>query len=267
MPIACPAPIRLLYPDDFARLDERVMRHVFAARETLGRLCEPAIYRNDVAARLAAAGLENVRPQVPITLTHRDFARTCWLDLVVNDSAVYQFETASRLTVEHNTRLLTALLLYGAQQGKLVNFRPPELETRLVHTALTPQARRELGADIRHWQEEDSATELVRSTVVELLEDWGGFLDPSLYREALTHLLGGEEKLARSVEVRRDGVLLGHQPMCLVAPDTAFHFTATDHEHDQYQSQLEALLDHTSLKTILWVNLAGHRIQFVMLLK
>jgi hypothetical protein len=68
---------------DFARLDYAVMRHAFESQNQLGRLGEEMIYQNDLAARLQAAGLP-ARKEVPVVVTHRDFAKTYWLDLVVS---------------------------------------------------------------------------------------------------------------------------------------------------------------------------------------
>jgi hypothetical protein len=51
----------------------------------------------------------------------------------------------------------------------------------------------------------------VRTSLLGVPEDWGGFLDLALYIEAMTHFLGGEDSVVRKVELSRDGVGLGEQ--------------------------------------------------------
>jgi hypothetical protein len=47
-------------------------------------LCDERVYENDVAARLRALGFTDIHTQVPVTVTHGDFSKTYFLDLVVN---------------------------------------------------------------------------------------------------------------------------------------------------------------------------------------
>ena len=75
-----PIPLSPVRQKDFARLDYEVMHHAFECQGQLGRLCDEVIYQNDLAERLQAAGLP-VRKEVPVTVTHRDFAKTYSLNL------------------------------------------------------------------------------------------------------------------------------------------------------------------------------------------
>jgi hypothetical protein len=74
MPITSVISLNPMEQEDSARLDYQVMRHAFESQNELGRLCDEAIYQNDLAARLEAAGLPTLR-EVPMTVTHRDFNR------------------------------------------------------------------------------------------------------------------------------------------------------------------------------------------------
>ena len=89
MPITCHISLRSINQDEFAQMDYRVMRCAFDSQNELGRLCDDAVYQNDLADRLQAAGLGPVRKEVPVTAMHRDFAKTYWLDLVVGDAGIY----------------------------------------------------------------------------------------------------------------------------------------------------------------------------------
>jgi len=204
---------------------------------------------------------------VPVTATHRDFAKTYWLDLVVGDAGVYELKTESRLALDHDAQLLNYLLLLNAHHGKLVNFRPAQVESRFVNTTLTPPARGQFEAETQRWRELDESTRLLRITMTELLGDWGGFLELPLYAAALTHFLGGEEKVRQMVKLSRGGVPLGNQRFLLLNPDTAFRLTALPEGVEDYEPQLRALLRLSPLRAIQWINLARHRVQFVTLEK
>src|SRR5437867_1534121 len=147
MPIASPVPLQVIEQAQFAKLDYQVMRHAFDSQNELGRLCDEIIYRNDLAARLEAAGLGPVRMEVPVTAAHRDFAKTYSLDLIVADAAIYELKTEIRLAADHDAQLLNYLFLQGTHHGKLINFRPTQIESRFVNTSLTAEARRELVVD------------------------------------------------------------------------------------------------------------------------
>jgi GxxExxY protein len=265
MPIASPVVIRPIKQAEFARIDYQVMRHAFDSQNELGRLCDEVIYQNDLAARLRAAGFGQVRTEVPVTVMFRDFAKTYFLDLVVEDAAICELKTATALIGEHDAQLLNYLFLRGAHHGKLINFRSTQVESKFVNTQLTLEARKRLEFDTKRWREPQESSQFLRLTLVALFEDLGGFLDLALYTEALTHLLGGEERVVQMVPLARNGVPLGNQRFHLLAPDTAFRFTALREEAESYEHQLRSLLCLTGLRTMQWINLAHHKIQFVTL--
>jgi GxxExxY protein len=136
---------------DFARLDYEVMRHAFECQRELGRLCDEVIYQSDLALRLQTAGLL-VRKEVPVTVSHRDFAKTYSLDLVVANAGIYELKTARALTGEHEAQLLNYLFLCGSQRGKLINFRPARVQSRFINTSLTQEERRQFELETNGWQ-------------------------------------------------------------------------------------------------------------------
>jgi GxxExxY protein len=267
VPIMSPISIRLTSPDEFARLDYEVMHHAFASQNELGRLCDEVIYQHDLATRLQKAGLGPVQTEVPVTVAHRDFSKTYLLDLVVGDAAIYELKTASNLVVEHDAQLLHYLFLENAARGKLVNFRPAQVESRYVNSALSKSERYRVECDDRRWVEHDEASRFLRARLIELIADWGAFLELPLYADALTHFLGGEENVLRMIPLTRDGASLGRQRLHLLTPDMGYRLTALANRADQYEPHLRSLLLHSPLRAIQWINLAGHSIQFVTLQK
>jgi GxxExxY protein len=196
MPITCPVTLRPVDQEEFLQSDYRVMRCAFQSQNQLGRLADEVIYQNDLAGRLQTSGLGLVRREVPVTVSYRDFAKTYKLDLVVSDAAIYELKTESRLASPHDAQLLHYLFLCGVQHGRFVN------------TTLTPEARREFKLEGQRWREVDEASRILRTTLLEVLADWGGFLEMSLYSEVLVHVLGGAEKVVQKVRLQRHGVSL-----------------------------------------------------------
>src|SRR5271165_4612180 len=196
MPIHCPVAIACLDAEDFEKLDYRVMGQVYACQNELGRLCDECAYEADLKARLMADGSRSVLTEVPVTVTHGDFRKQYFLDLVADD-ALYELKTASALTGEHEAQLLNYVLLLGLQRGKLLNFRPGKVQGQMVATSLTPADRRRFKSMTERWEEFTPACSVLRQTMCDLLRDWGAFLDLALYQEALVHFVGGAGKVER----------------------------------------------------------------------
>ena len=48
-PFHCPIPLRRLSRPEFDELSRQIMAHAFASQNELGRLCDEAVYQNDLA--------------------------------------------------------------------------------------------------------------------------------------------------------------------------------------------------------------------------
>jgi GxxExxY protein len=264
MPITGPLGFHSINQEEFAKLDYRVMRVAFECQNELGRLCEEAIYQNDMAARLKAAGILAAR-EVSVTVTHRDFQKTYSLDLLVANAGIYEFKTAHSLAGPHEAQLLNYLFLCGARHGKLVNFRPVQVESRFVNTTLTHDERRRFEVDTEAWLERDQADRIFRENILGLLDDWGSWLDLELYTEALIHFAGGEGLVVQRLPLARDDASLGTQCFHLLNPETAFRVTAITAGTAKYAHNLRAMLRLSPLRTLQWVNLGRQKIQLVTL--
>ena len=266
MPITSPLSLNPIRQQEFAQLDYVVMHHAFECQNQLGRLCDEQIYQNDLATRLEAADVP-VRTEVPVTVTCRDFIKTYYLDLVVANAGIYELKTSLSLVGEHEAQLLNYLFLREANHGKLINFRPAQVESRFINTTLTLQERRHFEVQTRTWQERDQADRIFRENVIAMLEDWGCWLDVALYTEALVHLAGGETQVVQLVPLVRSNVSLGKQHFNLLNAETAFRITALTEGMEDYQRHLRCLLGASPLRTVQWVNLARKRVQFASLIR
>jgi GxxExxY protein len=250
---------------DFKDLDYRVMAHAFASHNDLGRLCDEGIYRADLAVRLADAGIGPVSKQVPVSIRFRGFSKTYFIDLVVQDSIIYEIKAVAAIVGEHTAQLLNYLLILDLPRGKLLNYRPPQLERRYVSTRLTAESRRRFELRDERWKRMGTACAFVRETLPQILTEWGTFLDIGLYLEALTFLLGGEHQIRRRIELFQHGCLLGTQRCHLLTPDVALRLTAFTDYLDRFEYDLRRFLDHTNLNAIQWVNLNHNKVEFVTL--
>jgi len=262
MPIHCPVCVPVLEAEAFAAVDYRVMGHAYAVQNDLGRLCDECAYQIELAARLSADGCATVHTRVPLQVAHRSFSKTYYLDLIA-EGALYDLKTAAAWAGEHDTQLLNYILLLGLRRGKLINFRTPKVEGRLLATGLDQEARRRVVLQTGHWQDLTRQCAKLRETSSELLADWGAFLDLALYEEALVHFLGGAEQVNQRVSLARNGIELGTQRFHLHSPAVAFRLTAFTEGQATIESHLRRLLAITSLQAIQWINLNHQQIEFI----
>jgi GxxExxY protein len=177
MPISCPITPLNISKEEFAKLDYQIMQLAFDSQNTMGRLCDEIIYKNDLKARIEAAGLGPARIEVPLTVSHLDFTKVYLMDLVVADSAVYELKTAANLSSEHEAQLINYLLLWKAPHGKLLNFRPQKVASRFVNNPITTESQKSIQVNTERWRDLDESSKHLRTLFLALLADWGAFLE------------------------------------------------------------------------------------------
>ncbi len=267
MPISCPVSPLKISKEEFAKLDYQIMQLAFDSQNTMGRLCDEIIYKNDLKARIEAAGLGPARIEVPLTVSHLNFFKVYSMDLVVADFAVYELKTATSLSSDHDAQLLNYLLLWKTPHGKLLNFRSSKIVARFINNPITTESQKSFQVNTERWRDLDEPTKRLRTLFVDLLADWGAFLELPLYTEALVHFLGGEQSVTQMVPLRRNGLPLGNQRMHLLTPEISFRLTALNTSFAAYESHLHSMLQHSPLKAFHWINMDHHHIQFVTLEK
>ena len=103
--------------------------------------------------------------------------------------------------------------------------------------------------------------------MVELLSDWGTFLDTNLFYDAIEYYRGGRENVIKKIKIKKDSRILGEQKVHLLNPKTAFKISAVKKHISQYEQHLRLFLKHTSLMAIQWINFNNHVITFKTILK
>ncbi len=266
MPIHCPLSIARLEADEFDKVDYRVMGHAYACQNELGRLCDERVFEADLKARLIADGFRSVGIQIPITVAHADFKKTYFLDLIADD-ALFELKADTALVAEHEAQLLNYMFLLGLGRAKLLNFRTPKVQGKIVATSLTHEDRRRFALVIERWVEFTPECKLIHQTMLRVLADWGAFLDFNLYQTALIHFLGGVEKTEQRIKLSRSGMNLGTQRMLCHAPELAFRVTAVTRGQQSIESNLRRLLALSNLKAIQWINLNHAHIEFTTIVR
>jgi len=266
MPIHCPVTIKHLSPAEFEEVDYRLMGHAYSSQNDLGRLCDECAYHADLRARLMTDGFQSVLTEVPITVTHRDFSKKYFLDLIVDD-ALYELKTDAHFASEHEAQLFNYMFLLGVPRAKLLNFRPPKVQGKIIATGLTNATRRRFHFAVDRWKEFTPACGPLRQTFEELLKDWGAFLEVGLYEEALIHLLGGQAKIEQRIGLYRNNIALGTHRMFTHWKSAAFRLTAIAGGQEHVESHLRRLLALTNLDAIQWINLNHTQIEFTTIVR
>jgi len=263
-PFSCPIRLRHLIREEFDQWSRQFMAHAFASQNELGRLCDEAVYQNDIALRLEASGFGPVAKEVPLTISFRDFTKVYYLDLVVRESFIVELKTVTTLLEEHDGQLLNYLFIAEAPHGKPVNLRPASVEYRTVNAVVVSRERRSFRLVIGRWQPHTGRCRDFLDLVKELFAAWGAFLDSRLYEEALIHLLGGKSNVLRRAPLTRAGSSLGTQEVAHLTDTIGFRVTGLAPDAcAKYEAQHQRFLALTPLTTLHWLNLYHHHLELV----
>jgi GxxExxY protein len=262
MPIDCSVSLRSLGQKEFGALDYVLMPAVFESHGAIGCLADESVFAADIADRRERAGY-SVDREVPVVVSHGSFSKTYFLDLVVDDSAVYKLKAVAQVAAEHQAQLLNYLLLLDVNHGKIINMQPRSVEHRFVNSNRTLAERRDFEIRDSAW---GGAPDVV-SLLADVLKDWGTGLSLALYYQAIIHFLGGEAKVIRELPMRRDEVPLGNQRFYMVDDTSAFRLSAFDQPSQGYLKQIERLLAFSPLTAIHWNNIAHQAITFTTVKK
>lgn len=263
MPVECPAVTVSLCQESFHQLDRRLMGEMFAMHNSMGRFFDEKIYQAEFVWRCLELGID-ARQEVEVRVSHKDFSKSYFLDLLVAQGCLYEFKTAASFNPAHQKQLINYLLLTGLNHGKLVNFRSNSVDSRFVSTRIREEDRKRFNINTLEWRGQGSALE---DSLLALLQDWGTFLDIDLYRDALLHLIRTPGSGIETVPVIVNGRIRGHQKLCMLDSDSAWHLSAIREHQRSYELHIRRLLAHTPLARIHWINFNQHQIDLKTLFK
>jgi len=177
--------ISIINEKQFHKIDYQITGLAYQIHNELGRLWSEKIYQHELANRCRSAGYANVKIEAPISVSHKDFYKKYYVDLLVEDSIVYELKTANRLTSEHEKQTLNYLFLLGLHHGKLINFKPKSVQKRFVSTTLSQQDRYDFLINNDYWFDLDEDSLWLKELMIELIRDWGAFLELNLFLSPL----------------------------------------------------------------------------------
>lgn len=265
MPIILPHPMESLSEQAFHKLDYSVMALAFEIHNELGRFYDENIYKNKLLQKCRSKGFK-AECEVEVTLTHQDFSKSLFIDLLINGS-VYELKTIRSIQKPQRTQTLDYIFATNTKHGKIINFRSASVEHEFVSTTLDHEARTSFRIEASRWNTSSKNARELKTRMVDLLNDWGAFLDTHKYEEALIHFLGGEQKVVQPVEIKSGNQRLGTQKFSCLSGTDFFLLTAAKSDINRYEAHLTRLLSHTPFEQLHWINLNRSTIQFVSLEK
>ena len=266
MPIRPRVQTKPISYEDFHSLDYEVMGIVFSIHRELGRFWNEKIYQNELAYRCQKAGFVNVATEVPIHVSHEDFIKVYYIDLLINN-AIYELKTAQILTGNHEKQTINYLMLSGLNHAKLINLRPSSVQHRFVSTNITPEKRSDFTVDDEQWLDLDEDSIWLKRMLKSLLDEWGVFLEVNLFYDAIMHFRGGENIVIKEIEVKDGSRLLGKQKAHLITSDIAFKISAVTKTERHYENHFRQFIRYSSLKAIHWINFKHDKVVFKTILK
>lgn len=266
MPIKVESPIKVFDQETFHALDRKLMGIVFEVHNEFGRFLDEDLYKREIASRWVDADLGSSEREVRICVTHESFRKDYSMDLLFNEGLMLETKTAETIAPAHRTQGLHYLFLTGMHHARLVNLRPERVEHEFLSTRLTSKSRQQFSAGDFGWTA-SGQSEYLREKPLALLEDWGAFLEVALYRDALTHFLGGSERVIRRIPIQSRKRVIGEQSVHLLAPDTAFAVTAVTDDPSAMEEHQLRFSRHTPLRNMQWINFNRNRIEFKTLTK
>lgn len=260
MPIHCPVSTKRISQDEFKKLASVVMHHVFAIHNEFGRFFDEVIYKRELADRLSGVDLE-----LAVTVAHGTFSKTYYLDVLVQGSGLFEFKAANAIHAHHREQTLNYLLLLDLGHGKVINIRPELVGHEFVNCPNRLVDLRYPTLFDQRWNPGVPGAGPFREHLMALIADWGAGLETCLYEEAVTHFLGGEDKVLLPVPVMGDRGHLAEQRMRMAAADVAFKITGLQGQTDEFETQARKFMQHTTLKALHWCNITQKSITFTTL--
>lgn len=240
------------------------MQCAYASQNHFGRLCEEAVYENDVKARLHATGFDDVHTQVELLVSHGGFQKEYRLDLVVNQ-VLYELKAADALIPEHDAQALNYAALLGLNRVKLINFGGPKVQGRLHGAPFADMDRRNIKIDNSKWQPLSKACTKLAEWFEEFIRNIGGYLNTRIYEEALMWFCGGKDACVQRLPVRRNNREMGKHACRLYCDDCAFVITGLKpgESRRNYQRQLRSLVNALPIQAFQWINIHHLDVSFV----
>lgn len=242
---------------EFGQIAYEVMNCAYEIHNEFGRFFDEAVYKRELAARMPGMELE-----LPVTVSHGSFAKVYRLDVLAHKRGIFEFKAAESIGRSHRGQTIDYLLLFDLPHGKIINVRPERVCDDFVNCHQRLDTLRDPSLDTSGFESSVAGASLFHDHLVELIRDWSSGLEIGLYEEAMTHFLGGEERVLVPVPVLGSKGHLHDQKMRFVAPEVSFKITGFTDRLEAFEAHARRLLQHTTLKSIHWANITHQHVTF-----
>jgi GxxExxY protein len=257
MPVKIDADVRRLSQNEFGAVAFKVMAHAFDVHRQLGRLFDESVYQTELAHRLGAP------TEVRLEISHDGFQKIYFLDLLVENGALFEIKTVDSFHERHRSQLLNYLLLTGLAHGKLINFRTSAVQHEFVNTSLTRTDFTRFDVDDSHWQADDPASLDIKHRLIAMLRDVGAGLDLQLYREAIIHWLGGPAIAVYKVDVLVGGRRIGTHELVRTPGGAGIQLTCLKSKDLRpFEDHYLRFLSHVDATALHWINITWSSVMF-----
>lgn len=257
MPISIDADLVVPTQAEFARLAFDVMDCFFKVHNEIGHLCDEKIYKREVAKRFWG-----IRLELPITLTHRDYRKTYFADMLIRRCGIFEVKAVEILAPRHRAQALNYLLLTELPHGKLLNVRTRLVQHEFVNSSLTLGERTRFRVDDVLFESVGPQDAAWKDWLTDAIHDWGTGLDVQLYRDAVTEFLGREVVVLRDLAIVINGEYVGDQKGHYCGERVLFKITALPDDIETFELHARRFLAHTVLDAVQWVNINRDLVSF-----
>ena len=257
MPISVDADLVIPTQDEFASLAFDVMDCFFQVHNEIGRFCDEKIYKREVAKRFGG-----IRLELPITLTHREYRKTYFADMLIRRCAIFEVKAVEALAPRHRAQALNYLLLTELPHGKLLNVRTQLVQHEFVNSTLRLQDRTQFRVEDELFVAVGSQDVAWKEWLTAAIQDWGTGLDMQLYNDGLTEFLGGEDLVLRDLAIIINGEYVGDQKGHHCGERVLFKITTLPDDLNAFELHARRFLAHTALDAVQWVNINRNLVSF-----
>ncbi len=261
MPILVDGPIRVMSQQEFASVAYEAIHQAFAIHADMGRLFDEQIYQNELCRRFAGRAATEAK----VVVSFQSFETILRMDLVIDHGALFEIKTALDLHDQHRQQLIQYLMLTGLRHGKLINFRPEQVQHEFINSTVTLAERQAFEVQTDGWDRSLPDLRNFEELVTSGLRDWGTGLDLQLYSNLLIYFYGGQAAVEREIDVVSGGQQLGRHSARMINPAMAYRLTSIQRDLKAFESNLRRFIEFTTLEHLLWVNITLHKVLFVLI--
>lgn len=263
MPIQSPN-LSEITKDDFEEIAFKVNGLSFQVHNESGRFCNEQIYKNKLHKRCLKSFV-SAEKEVPIVLTHKGFTKKLYIDLLINNSVIFELKAVTAINKTHFAQTLDYIFLTKMNYGEIINFRPSSVERQFVITKISNEKRHSFEWLENNIEQISPSGSQLKELLLDLINDWGAFLKPSLYTEAIIFQLEKDIPVTQPINLYDNEEIIGQQNFHILNNQEAFAITSFTDEIDHNNQHLQKLLHMTKLKHLYWLNLNHHELTFTII--